>query len=173
MLKYLQIIICVNRVFFIKLVTIYPYFTYGNQVWGNACDTHLHQLILLQKRCVRIITRSKYRAHTDPLFAKLNLLKIHDINKYLISKFMHRWFKNDLPSIFYNMFTPVRDVHSHNTRQCSFLYCPDVKLSLGKRKMSYQAPQLWNQILKAKINPEVSPAVFCKSIKQCIRVGLL
>ena len=68
---------------------IYPIFTYCNQVWGNACDTHLHLLVLLHKRCMRIITRSKYRDHTDPLFKKLGLLKMDQINKYFISKCMH------------------------------------------------------------------------------------
>ena len=68
---------------------IYPFFTFCNQVWGSACDTHLHRLVLLQKRCMRIITRSKYREHTDPLFKKLGLLKMDQINKYFISKCMH------------------------------------------------------------------------------------
>ena len=29
---------------------IYPYFTYCNHVWGSASDTHLHPLVVLQKK---------------------------------------------------------------------------------------------------------------------------
>ena len=62
---------------------IYPYFTYSNHVRGTAYDTHLYPLIKVQKRCVKIITRSKFLKHTDPLFLRLGLLKIRDINKYV------------------------------------------------------------------------------------------
>ena len=150
---------------------IYPYFTYCNHVWGNAYDTHLYPLIILQKRCVRIITMSKYRDHTDPLFRKLGLLKIHGINKYFISKFMYRWYHEKLPSLF--TFTPVANVRGYGTRQCTHLYCAEVKIPLGESKFSYRAPHIWNQILKARINPETSEAIFTKSVKQCIKVGIL
>ena len=36
---------------------------YGLLVWGYECD----RLIKIQKRDIRIITRSKYNAHTKPL----------------------------------------------------------------------------------------------------------
>ena len=150
---------------------IYPYFTYCNHVWGTACDTHLKPLVKLQKRCVRIITMSKYKATTDPLFTKLGLLKLHGINKYVISKFMYKWYHDKLPSVF--QFIRVSSVHDHSTRQSSHLYCPKLKTALGKRKYTYQAPHLWNQILEARINPEVSEAVFCKSMKQAIKVEFI
>ena len=153
---------------------IYPYFTYCKHVWGSsACDTHLHPLVILQKRCVRIITRSKYMDHTDPLFAKLGLLKIDDINMYVISKFMYKWYHDDLPPIFQNMFIPVRDIHDHSTRQRDHLYCPKIRNNLGKTKCSYHAAYIWNKILRAGINPDSSEVVFCKSMKQYIKVGLL
>ena len=152
---------------------IYPYFSYCNHVWGSACATHLQPLVLLQKRCVRIITRSKFRDHTDPLFQTLGLLKLHDINKYVMSKFMYKWYHDELPAIFKNKFTPVTDIHEHGTRQSTHLYCSIIKSSHSHRKFTYQGANIWNQILKAKINPDTSEAVFCKSIKQCIKVGLL
>ena len=38
---------------------IYPYHTYCNHVWRNACMSTLNPLVLLQKRIIRIITGSK------------------------------------------------------------------------------------------------------------------
>ena len=32
---------------------------------------------------------------------------------------------------------------------------------------------IWNSILAAEINPETYEAVFAKTLKQCIKVGLL
>ena len=55
----------------------YPYLIYCNHVWGNNYPTNLERLIIMQKKLIRIITCSPYRAHTEPLFYA---------NKYLISK---------------------------------------------------------------------------------------
>ena len=152
---------------------IYPYFTYCNQVWGSACDSHLHPLIILQKRCVRIITLSRAREHTDPLFTRLGLLKIHGINKYLICKFMYRWYHNELPPSFKNIFVSVSSIHDHNTRQNTHLYFRKANTSLGKSKFSYRASYIWNLVLQARINPDTSECVFARTVKQCIKVGIL
>ena len=47
---------------------IYPYLTYCNIVWSSTYVTNLNRILLLQKRAVRILTNSEYRAHSDPLF---------------------------------------------------------------------------------------------------------
>ena len=152
---------------------IYPYFIYCNHVWGGAYETNLKPLVILQKRCVRIITMSEYYEHTDPLFAKLGLLKLHDINKYIISKFMYRWYHEELPIVFKDMFIPIINIHDHNTRQSKQLYFKTPQTNLGKTKCSYRAAYMWNILLRAKINPDTSEAVFAKSVKQCIKVGII
>ena len=45
----------------------------------------------LQKRAVRIITRSKYNSHTDPLFRKLNLLKAKDLFELNVLKLFYKY----------------------------------------------------------------------------------
>ena len=49
--------------------------TYGILLWGFECD----KLKKIQKKSMRIISRSKYNAHTDPLFKKHGILKLIDI----------------------------------------------------------------------------------------------
>ncbi len=43
--------------------------------WGYKCD----RIIKVQKKIVRILSLSKYNAHTDPLFKTHKLLKVQDI----------------------------------------------------------------------------------------------
>ena len=50
---------------------IYPYLSYGNIVWQNTYTTRLEQTRRLQKKIIRIITFSKFKEHTDPLFKEL------------------------------------------------------------------------------------------------------
>ena len=54
-----------------------PHVNYGILIWGHNYE----RIKKLQKRAVRFITQSKYLAHTDPIYIKLNLLKIQDILK--------------------------------------------------------------------------------------------
>ena len=48
---------------------------YCLMTWGFQCQI-INQL---QKRAIRIITLSNFNSHTDPLFKKLNLLKVNDM----------------------------------------------------------------------------------------------
>ena len=47
---------------------IYPLMTYCNSLWGNCATSHIIPLIVLQKKLVRVMTRSDFRCHTAPLF---------------------------------------------------------------------------------------------------------
>ena len=54
---------------------IYPYLTYGNEIWGGSFDILVSSIFLMQKRIVRIITNSDYLSHTDPLPPSTRTLK--------------------------------------------------------------------------------------------------
>ena len=67
----------------------YSHLIYGTQVWGNACDTHLKAIQILQNRGVRLITYNDNfpiipgpLPASNPLFCKLQLLKIRVIHIY-------------------------------------------------------------------------------------------
>ena len=45
----------------------FPYFIYCNHVWGNTYQTNLNNAVIVQKKLIRIITCSPFRAHTEPL----------------------------------------------------------------------------------------------------------
>ena len=149
------------------------FFTYCRHVWGNAYDTNLYPLVVLQKRLIRIITFSKYLYHTGPLFKELGFLKIGEINKYLFGKFMYRWYDIQVPLLFLDMFQYVKIIHGYVTRQTDQLYIPKVKTNLGKCSLKYKGPVIWNSILSAHINPDTSEAVFAKTLKHCIVIGLI
>ena len=67
---------------------IYSFLTYAVLLWGNTYITNLSPLITLQKKAIRIITFSDYRAHTSPSLKMLNLLKLLDIVKSHTGIFM-------------------------------------------------------------------------------------
>ena len=60
------------KTLYISLVL--PYLSYCNIVWGSAYKKSLHPLVILQKKCIRTITKSEFLAHTKPLFKNSKIL---------------------------------------------------------------------------------------------------
>ena len=57
----------------------YPYIDYGITLWGASYTQHINKLQTSQKKAIRLITRSKYNDHTDPLFRSTKMLKMKDM----------------------------------------------------------------------------------------------
>ena len=98
---------------------IYPCITYCNSTWSSMYVSNLNRIYHLQKRAVRAITNSEYRAHTVPLFSKLEILDIFQINTLDTAKFMFRYHNNLLPPLFRNLFMTNSQVHRYDTRTAS------------------------------------------------------
>ena len=58
---------------------IYPYFYFCNIVWASTYKTTLRRLVILLK-LIRIINKSHFNAHTEPIFKDLGILKFNDIH---------------------------------------------------------------------------------------------
>ena len=69
---------------------------YGILIWGQ----NYKRMFKLQKRVMRIITCSKYNAHSEPLFKELKLLKLDDIPKLQELKIYYKLVDRQLPSYF-------------------------------------------------------------------------
>ena len=89
---------------------IYPYITYCNSAWSSTYVSNLNRIYYLQKRAVRAVTNSDYRAHTATLFSKLKILDIFQINTLDIAKFMFRYHNNLLPPLFLNLFMTNKSI---------------------------------------------------------------
>ena len=137
---------------------IYPYMTYCNHVWGATYCSTLKRLFILQKKSLRIMFNMKKRESLDSVFHKQNILKLTEINLYLISRFMFRYYKGEIPYIFRNFFVLNSDVHTYFTRQRDHYHPPPVKNELGKCDIRYRGVVVWNVILDQKINPCTSEA---------------
>ena len=82
-------------------------------VWG----LHMTERILkLQKKAVRIVSKAKFNAHTEPLFKKLQILNFKDIVKLRCLQFYFKYSKDILPQYFNDIFSFDSSNHSYNTR---------------------------------------------------------
>ncbi len=125
---------------------IYPYFTYCIEVWGGACDNLLFPLFKLQKKILRIILSSSFRAHTAPLFVELEILQLHKVYIYCVTMFMFKFFTGLLPNIFNEMFVKNAETHKYSTRQSKKLHVPISRLTATYRTMKHQGVRIWNMM---------------------------
>ena len=144
---------------------VYPYLTSCNHIWGATYVSNLRKLINLQKRVVRIISNAKYRDNSDPLYKSLGILKLADINKYLIARFMFRYCNNNVPELFNSYFEYNSDYHNYNTRSAEHFHAPKVKTDLAKTGLKYRGAIIWNALLNHGIYSDTSESIFIKFLR--------
>ena len=98
---------------------IHSHISYGLLVWGTAHDNVKDQIIKLQKRAIRIITKSKYLAATSLLFKEKGILKVTDMIEHQLACLMYDYDKKTLPDSLSELFKTVKTIHTHDTRMAS------------------------------------------------------
>ena len=105
---------------------ILPYIGYCIHIWGNAYQTHLQKLYVLQNKIVRIIAGVPRRTSSDHSYCELNILKLKKLYLYTVGLCMYKYENEMPPELFKDMFIKVTDVHEHDTRNATTdqLYIP-------------------------------------------------
>lgn len=123
--------------------------SYGSQVWTPKLKSVTDKISRLQKASMRIMTFSEFKAHSEPLFKKLQILKFCDnliLNNCL---FVYDYFHTKLPNSFNNTFTRADDLYKYSTRQATTgkLYIPPYKTTTFGLKCIYKrCIDSWNRI---------------------------
>ena len=133
------------------LLTLYrslilPYISYGICAWGHAAETHLHKLLVLQKRALRLMFFAEPRTHAVPLFLETKQLPISFLLFEQMSLLMYDVHNNLAPDNIKNMFTKLSSVHSYRTRSVTNenYYVEQVRTENMKRAFSISGALIWN-----------------------------
>jgi len=149
------------------LTLIQPYFEYCNIVWAIHKSAALNDLIICQKKAIRIITNSKWNTHTKPLFYNIRILPIDKLNDLHVACFMYRAMHNLLPWYFCSMFVPNLEIHSHNTRIKDNIHSMHHRLNLRKHTIIIHGPTIWNNI-QIDIRNSQSYFIFKRKFKESL-----
>ena len=123
---------------------IYPHYIYCIEAWGSAANIYLDPLSKIQKKIVRTITSSEFRAESAPLFLRLKILNINKIYKYRVNTFMFNFIKDLLPGIFQNIF---KRNSARETRQKFKLYVPMSRNHSYSNTIRFQGVKEWNYVV--------------------------
>ena len=150
---------------------IYSHIVYAIQVWGSANVSELDKILILQKKAVRMMTyKDQYpqipgpRNPSDPIFNELGVLKVQDVFKLQVSKFIYDCLSSNTSSIFWDWFILNHMVHSYNTTsntivnmnskfevesvsETNILHTQCSKLvNYGAKRLKVAGPFLWNSL---------------------------
>ena len=133
------------------LSTIYhslflPHISYGLTAWGNSVSKEYKRLITLQKKVVRTICQAKYNSHTDPLFKKMNMLKIRDLFNLNCCKLFYKSCEGTLKPYFTNILQPNSLVHSYNTRHANDAHQLNISMHIERQLLNYKVSTSWNEL---------------------------
>jgi hypothetical protein len=128
-----------------SLITLYcslflPYISYCSEVWGNTYKTNIQQ-----KKMMRIICKADRRAHTNPLFYKLNVLKLYDLIELKTATVMYKARYGQLPTNVQALFKIGTDRY-YSTRQVNKFKQSYVRTKLKSMCISVQGVKLWNSL---------------------------
>ena len=123
---------------------VYPYLDYCIEVFGSAKSSIIEPLCRMQRKAIRLITSSHYRADTVPLFEKCKILTLAEIHVYKTALFMFRVHHNYAPVPFKHMFVKKSQIHNYNTRSKSNLDVPAFRLDTMKLSIRVKGVYIWN-----------------------------
>ena len=127
------------------------------------CNTYITSFSSTEK-IIRIIHGVKPLSHTDPLFLQSCILKVKEIYFYNLALFMYKYNLSLLPSMFQEMFTLNRDIHTYATRLSKHFHVPACRTNISKMSLRYQGSVFWNKLLVC-IDIECSIGTFKKRVK--------
>ena len=101
-----------------------------------------------QNKILKLISGIKWNEYVrlDQIYHAEKMLKVSDIARLELAKFMYCYQKFKVPNLFITeiYFTPVNEIHSYNTRssssKCYFL--PSVNTTAGRRSLLFRGTKL-------------------------------
>ena len=115
---------------------VHSYLNYNITCYAGTYDSHINRLLLLQKRAIRIINKSTFLAHTDPLFHSNKILKVQDLYKLNVGLYMY----DNLEPGRYSV------THDYDTRNRNSLVPSRARITASDSSLSVAGPIIWNSV---------------------------
>ena len=148
---------------------ITPYLTYGLISWGNACKTFLDQILVLQKRALRLIYFAETNDHAIPFFVNAKILPLQSLYYESVCSLMYDVNKNTAPDNILKLFSRISSVHTYNTRASTseHFYTKESRLNVKRNAFSRVGVKIWNGI------PQILKERPKKAFKRSVKATLL
>jgi hypothetical protein len=148
---------------------ILPHLQYGLILWGNCTSQNRKRITTVQKRIVRIVSKSYYRAHTEPRMKTLGILRMEDLYKHQCNKLVYDCLREIAPKEIQGLFQVKAETNDYtlrtSTQSPQDIEETNFKSKQGKSSFRAQAPKLWNN-LTTQIREAESKNIFKNQLKR-------
>ncbi len=127
---------------------VHCHIIYAIHIYSSASESLLKSIFLKQKNAIRIITGSKYNAHTEPLFKKLKIIPFPKLCEFFKIQFMQNFSQNFLPISFHDTWVTNRSRRQNaalELRNDDELYVPFSRNNFISRLPLALFPKLWTE----------------------------
>jgi exonuclease III len=125
---------------------IHPYLVYGVTLWGGTHSTYIKKLFILQKKSIRIVNKAGYLHHTHSLFHDNAILKLADLYKLEVAKYLYKFSKQLLPKPLQCLFRTHSSLHKYNTRNKNNPCIPLNKSASTINSIIQKGPIIWQNV---------------------------
>ena len=145
---------------------ILPHLTYCCELWGNTYKSNLHDIVILQKKIIRVIHGASYTEHTNRLFDKSKILKFNDIVNLNMGAIMHKAYYSVLPRNVQKFFSrKLLNSDNVTTRQVNKFIQPKMCTTLRSMCISTRGVKFWNSLDDNIIHSNKKLPKFKKALK--------
>ena len=160
-------VLSVNALKKLYFALVHPHFLYCLPIYSCTSSQNLKMLELKQKQSIRIVTKSKYNAHTEPLFFEHKILPFMDLvyqQKLLI---MHSIYYN-YSNTSYEFQLNNRTTHNFELRSSDDFTIPRSYRYVLDKMPLFDFPRAWNLC-----NPDFKGITDRIEFKTILKYGLL
>ena len=142
---------------------IHPYLLYCNVIWGNATQSAMHRLTILQKRILRIVCKAGFQDPSSKLFKQLNILKLDDVFTLQAAIFMFKAKNNMLPPSCSHHVSLQHSESRYNLRKRFDFFRLPYRTNIYERYIAISGPAVWES-LPVNVRSTDSISLFIKNV---------
>ena len=143
---------------------------YCLEVWGNALDSHIKPLCLMQNKAIRIINSSHYKASSHHIYISLDILLLQKLVTHRIALMMYKYSHGMLPQMIQDLYVTNNAVHHYSTRQSNLLHVP---LGVHTNNFRYKSILIWNILSTLGISFDIPISRFKNTTKDLLQHSVL
>ena len=168
-LRKVRSIFPLNILKMIYMSLIYSHLNYCILIWGSVEKTIVEPLFKLQKKAIRIISKSNYLDHTAPLFKSLKLLTVYNVFDLSCILFIYKCLNYDYAPELRMRIQKNSECHGYNTRNCNLFRNINIeRLKICQRSFLNHGINLWNTLTS---DTRQSKSIYI--LKNTMKVNLL
>ena len=131
---------------------VHPHLLYCLPIYSCTTQKNLKKIFKMQKKAIRLVTKSKNNAPPYPLFADLKILPLEHLISLTCGQLTYSIYHKYAPKSLHNLWiTNEQRDNNHELRNAHQLHIPFARTDHVKRLPYFSFPKMWNDLPDFKL----------------------